>query len=212
MALDPAAARTTLVLLHGRGHEAATMEALAVRLALDGLAVVAPEAPERSWYPGRFFEPRAANEPFLTEAGERVDRELDALEAGGVPAGRIVLGGFSQGACLACDVVARRPRPLGGLAVLCGGVIGAGDELAAPPPGSLSGLPVLITATQDDGWVPVERVRDSAARLAAAGAEVDLREFGPGPHGIHDEEVEALRDLVLSLAPHPAPTEEEPWR
>jgi predicted esterase len=196
---DPAAARATLVLLHGRGQPAATMEDLAARLALPGVACVAPAAPGTSWYPGRFFEPRAANEPALSAAIGQVDAVLDDLLARGAPPERIVLGGFSQGACLAGEVLARRPRPLGALAVLCGGLIGAEHELAAPPPGSLAGLPALVTATEEDAWVPVPRVRETAARLEAAGARVDLRVFGPAPHAVHPEEVDALRALVDSL-------------
>lgn len=110
---------------------------------------------------------------------------------------RIVLGGFSQGACVACDYLARNPRPLGALVVLCGGLIGAGEvELAEPAAGSLAGLPVLITATEEDAWVPVERVRLSGAALERAGARVDLRIYSPGEHEVHAEEVTALAELV----------------
>lgn len=194
----PGVADIVLVLVHGRGHDPASMEALASRLGVDGLRCIAPAAPGGSWYPQRFVAPRAANEPHLARALATVQEILDGLERDGVPPARTLLGGFSQGACVACDVLARGPRRLGGAAILCGGLIGAGaEELARPPAGSLAGMPVLITGTEEDAWVPVERVRDSAAALGAAGAEVDLRIFPPAPHGIHPEEVDALRELVL---------------
>lgn len=204
VAVRPAQARATLVLLHGRAHEAATMHDLADRLGFDDVACVAPAAPDDVWYPGRFFDPRAGNEPELGAATARVHGILDELVTGGVPPERIVLGGFSQGACLAADLLTRRPRRIGALAVLCGGMIGTESELAAPAPGSLDGLPVLITATEDDDWVPVARVRDTAARLRAAGAAVDLRVYDPAPHGLRDDEVDALRALVRGLGPPPA--------
>ena len=193
-----ATAEIVLVLVHGRGHDPSSMEALADRLGVDGLRCIAPAAPGGSWYPQRFVAPRAANEPHLSRALATVQDILDGLERDGVPPARTLLGGFSQGACVACDVLARRPRRLGGAAILCGGLIGAGEEeLARPAAGSLAGVPVLITGTEEDAWVPVERVRHSAAALGAAGAEVDLRVFPPAPHGIHPEEVDALRELVV---------------
>jgi predicted esterase len=177
------------------------MHALAARLELSGVACVAPAAPGGTWYPERFVAPRSANEPQLGAAHAATHAALDDLESRGIAAGRIVLGGFSQGACLACDVLAARPRPIGALAALCGGLIGSGDtELPRPAPGALHGLPVLLTGTEEDPWVPVDRVQVTAAVLRAAGAEVDLRVSPPAPHAVHAEEVDALRALVLAVA------------
>jgi predicted esterase len=199
-AAEPARASATLVLFHGRGHEPASMHALGARLDLPGVACVAPSVPGNSWYPGRFLQPRAASEPALSRALDVVASTLDDLTAAGVDPARIVLGGFSQGACLVCDALARRPRRLGALAVLCGGLIGAGDELAHPPADALAGLPVLLTGTEEDDWVPVERVRRTAELLSDGGAAVDLRIHPPAEHRVHDEEVEALRELVRGVA------------
>lgn len=199
MAARAAQGETVFVLLHGRGGEPASMQALAQQLDLPGAAVVTPAAPGGSWYPERFMQPRAANEPHLSEALARVHRTLDELEAEAGEPGRIVLGGFSQGACLACEALARRPRPLGALVVICGGLIGADDELADPPDGALDGLQVLLTATEEDHWVPVERVERTAGILRAAGASVDLHVHPPAEHQIHDEEVDAFRRLAARL-------------
>jgi predicted esterase len=198
---EHAGATAVLVLFHGRGHEPASMHELAGRLDLPGVGCVAPAAPGSSWYPGRFIQPRSASEPALSRALDVVTSTLDDLTAAGVDPGRIVLGGFSQGACIACDALARRPRPVGALAVLCGGLIGAGDdELAIPPAGTFDGLPVLLTGTEQDAWVPVERVRRTAQLLSAGGAAVDLRIHPPAEHRVHDVEVDALRELVRRVA------------
>ncbi len=193
---DPARAPATLVLLHGRGSDPAAMLALAGRVGLPDVACVAPAAPGGSWYPHRFVRPQATNEPHLSQALALVDDALAELARRGVAPGRVVLGGFSQGACLACEVLARRPRPLGALAVLSGGLIGADEELARPAAGSLAGLPVLLTAAEGDAWIPVQRVRRTAEVLAAAGAAVDLRVLAPAER---DEEVGALRALASGV-------------
>jgi predicted esterase len=199
----PEDAAATLVLLHGRGHAAESMHELAERLDLPDVACVAPAAAGGSWYPERFAAPRARNEPHLSAALAMAHRTLDELEARGVPAARIVLGGFSQGACVACDALAGRPRPLGGLAVICGGLIGEDPgEWPRPAPGSLAGLPVVLAGTEDDEWVPADRVLATAEILRAAGAAVELHISSPAPHEIHTEEVDALRALVRTVAAH----------
>jgi phospholipase/carboxylesterase len=178
------------------------MRELASRLRLPGVACVAPEAPDRTWYPHRFMDPRAANEPELSQAIERVDGMLDELAAQGVEPERTVLGGFSQGACLACEALAQRPRPIGALVVLCGGLMGANEkELVKPPDGALAGLTVLLTGTEEDDWIPVERVKRTAAVLTAAGADVELRINPPAAHEVHHGELLAFRKLLLELSP-----------
>ena len=173
---------------------------LSERLELPGVACVAPAAPDGSWYPQRFFEPREVNEPELSSTLDMIEALLDDLAARGVPPERTLLGGFSQGACLAIEAVARRPRPLGAVAVICGGLFGFdAEELLRPAPGALAGLPVLLTGAEDDEWVPLVRVWLTADVLGAAGAEVDLLVSPPGEHGVRDEEVAALRGLVAGV-------------
>ena len=197
---DVSQADRVLVLLHGRWYKPASMHDLAKRLRVPGVACVAPEAPDRSWYPQRFMDPRSANEPVLSEEIEKLHARLDELAAGGVAPERTVLGGFSQGACLACEALAQRPRPLAALVVLCGGLMGKDeDELVRPPTGSLEGLPVLLRGTENDDWIPVPRVERTAEVLTEAGARVDLRIHPPADHEVHDEEVAAFRRLLLEL-------------
>jgi phospholipase/carboxylesterase len=194
-----AAPEHVLVLLHGRWYKPDSMRELADRLELPGIRCVAPAAPERTWYPKRFFDPREANEPQLSASIDEVHHTVDRLVGEGVDPERIVVGGFSQGGCVTCDALARRPRPLGALVALCGGLIGPEDDLAQPDEGSLAGLPVLLTAIEDDEWVPVERIERTAEVLSGAGAEVELCLYPPGEHEVHDEEVVALRDFLLAL-------------
>ena len=176
------------------------MQDLAARLGVPAAACVTPAAPDRSWYPHRFMDPRSANEPELSGAIENLHQLLDAVAADGVRPERIVLGGFSQGACLACEALAQRPRPLAALVLLNGGLMGADEgEITHPPAGALGGLPVLLTGAEHDDWIPVERVRRTAEVLSAAGAEVELSIYPPGAHEVRHEEVVALRRLLRRL-------------
>jgi predicted esterase len=183
-------AAAAVVMLHGRGSGPESMGMLAQALGLDDVHYVLLAAAGGQWYPQRFIAPLAANEPWLTWALEAVGAAVERV----AQAPRVVLGGFSQGACLALEYVARNPRRYDGVAGLLGGLIGAEGELTHPS--GLDGTPLLITTIVGDAWIPEERTRESAEILAAAGADVDLRVFPPAPHGLHQEEVDAVRALI----------------
>jgi predicted esterase len=174
------------VLVHGRGSGPEAMLDVAGRLAADGVRCVLPAAADHTWYPQRFTAPQAANEPWLTFALEALDALVDGAE--------VALVGFSQGACLVLEYAARHPRRYRAVAGLSGGLIGADGELTRPQ--GLDGTPLLITTAEGDEWVPVERTRESAEILEAAGARVDLRIYQPSSHAIRAEEADAVAELV----------------
>jgi phospholipase/carboxylesterase len=89
-------AASAMVMLHGRGGSAPDILGLAASLKAPGLAFLAPQAASNTWYPHRFLEPAAANEPHLSAALTTVGRVLEAVEAAGVPAERVILLGFSR--------------------------------------------------------------------------------------------------------------------
>ena len=184
--------------MHGRGAWPETMLDLAVRLALDDVHMLVPVAAGRTWYPQRFTAPVAENEPWLSHALEACDAAVRQLAGAGRPAERIVLAGFSQGACLTLEYAARHPRRYGGVAALTGGLIGADSELTHPR--GLDGTPLLITTAEGDEWVPPGRTEDSARILAAGGADVDLRVFEPSAHAIRPQEVDAVRAMIRAVS------------
>ena len=175
------------VLVHGRGSGPESMLDLAGRLAADGVRCVLPAAAGGTWYPQRFTAPLADNEPWLTRA-------LEALDAHVGDAEDVALAGFSQGACLVLEYVARHPRRYRAVAGLTGGLIGADGELTRPQ--GLDGTPLLITTAEGDEWVPVERTRESAEILEAGGARVDLRIHQPSSHAIRAEEADAVAAMM----------------
>ncbi|MBP6786357.1 MAG: dienelactone hydrolase family protein [Candidatus Promineofilum sp.] len=186
-----------LILLHGRGATAESILELAAWLPHPGLAYLAPQADDFTWYPYSFMMPAARNEPYLSAALARVAAVVAQVEAAGIPAERLIMAGFSQGACLASEFIARHARRYGGLLTLSGGLIG-------PPgtprdyTGSLAGTPVFIGCSDRDPHIPVERVRETADVLARLGGQVDSRIYPGLGHTINQDELEAAAALVAA--------------
>jgi predicted esterase len=174
------------------------LEHLVGPLGLPDVAYVLPAAAGGTWYPDRFDAPRSANEPWLGEALAACGAALDGLAAAGVPPQRIVVAGFSQGACLAADLVARRPGACGAAALLTGALIGPdGDGTPVPP---LGGLPVFMISSRRDDWVPLERVEATAAAFEQAGARVELQVTDDREHRIAPAAVDGVRRLLTAAA------------
>ncbi len=202
----PDRARLAAVMLHGRGGAPEDMIGLADHLGLPDLAVLAPEAAGRSWWPDSFLAPLEANEPGLGSGLSVVEALLDDLAAQGFEAGRIVLAGFSQGACLAAEAAARLARPFHAVAALSGGLVGTGEAGGAPRDdlygrtakrfdydGRLDGVPVLLGCHERDPHIPQARVRETEQVLTAMGANVDRIVIPGAGHGIVADEVAWLR-------------------
>jgi predicted esterase len=160
------------------------------------VAYRAPEAVGYSWYPETFLAPIADNEPRLSSALRAIDRVVSTLSKGGFTSERVLLGGFSQGACLVAEYVVRHPRRFAGLLLYSGGLIGPPGTVW-PELGSLEGTPALVACSDADPHVPLWRVEETAEALSAMGAEVDLRVFPGMGHTINLEEIELGRSLLL---------------
>lgn len=195
-ALDEA--RGAMILLHGRGADAHDILSVAAELRVPDFAYLAPNAAGNAWYPNRFIAPIESNEPWLSSALERVGEVVDIVTAAGIPAEKIVLLGFSQGACLALEYAARNAQRYGGLAGLSGGLIGP-MGMTFTYPGSLDSTPVLLGCSDVDFHIPVERVHESAEALGRLGGVVDKRIYPGMGHTINMDEIEAVRGMLAGI-------------
>jgi predicted esterase len=115
--------------------------------------------------------------------------------ADGVSPDRIVLLGFSQGACLSLEFAARHAVRYAGIVALSGGLIG-------PPgtprdyAGSFDGTPVLLGCSDIDPHIPLERVHESAAVFRRMGAAVDERIYPRMGHTVNGDEIGAVEAML----------------
>ncbi|ERG89822.1 MAG: putative esterase [halophilic archaeon J07HX5] len=188
-------ADAVVVLVHGRGATAESILDLADELGHEAVAYRAPQAAARTWYPNSFLASVTANEPGRSSGLERIDNLVAGATAAGVPTERIIVAGFSQGACLASEYVTRHPRRYGGLAALSGGLIGASVDKAAYQ-GDLAGTPALLGCSTDDPHIPAARVHETAAVLEELGATVDTRLYEELGHAVNDDELTAVKQLI----------------
>lgn len=191
------------VLLHGRGKTPEEKIDLAARFGnIAGIRWVVPEAETPgSWYPGRFWDPRELNQPYLDEAIERChEAVLEAGENSRLGPERLVIVGFSQGACLALEYALRHPGRVGSLIVFTGALLGVpGSDWKATAPRSLAGLRLLLTGSDVDDWVPEENTHEAANLFRELGADVQLRIYPGRPHIVSEEEIDEARSLLCSL-------------
>jgi phospholipase/carboxylesterase len=124
----------------------------------------------------------------MREAHARVVAMLDELDATLRPS-RVIVGGFSQGAMLACDLALRTDRPLAGVVLLSGALV-AGDEWA-PLVGRRPGLPVFQSHGTADATLPYAQAEELRNMLRQGGADVTWVSFRGG-HEIPPAVIDAL--------------------
>jgi predicted esterase len=202
---DPSSARLTMIMVHGRGASTEDMRSLAAEIGVPDVACLAPQAEGRTWYPYSFLRPIPDNEPGMTSGLAVLAGLVDALAVQGIPAARIALLGFSQGACLSLEFAARHARRYAAVIGLSGGLIG-------PPgtprdyPGSLDQTPVFLGCSDVDAHIPLARVHESAEVFRRMGASVDERIYAGMGHTVNDDEMAAVRAMLLFSSRHASAT------
>lgn len=189
-------AKAAMILIHGRGAGAQSMMQLTDVLVQPGWAYLAPHARNSTWYPQRFVAPIAQNEPWLSSALARIDSLVGNITSQGIPHERIMIGGFSQGACLALEYAARHPRRYAGVFALSGGLIGPDGTTWAGAADALADVPVFLGCSDVDFHIPLARVKESTQAMRSMGATVEERIYPGMGHTINDDEVAFVRELM----------------
>ena len=120
---------------------------------------------------------------------------IEQVGRDGVTPDRIVMIGFSQGACLSLEFAARHAQRFAGVAGLSGGLIG-------PPgtprdyAGSFGGTPVFLGCSDIDPHIPLDRVHETAEVFRRMGADVDERIYPRMGHTVIRDELDAVSAIL----------------
>ena len=196
----PGDATGAMVLVHGRGADAASILGLARELDVADLTWVAPQATHNTWYPYSFLAPLHQNEPWLTSALEVLAATVGQLAARGFSIDRIHLAGFSQGGCLVSEFLVRHARRYAAGLVFTGGVIGPAGT-PREHEGRFEGTPIFLGCGDNDPHVPLWRVDETADLFTAMGAQVTKRVYPGRPHTILPDEIAQANRLLRGRGP-----------
>ena len=189
-------AATAMIMVHGRGAGPSDILSLAREIDRPSVAYLAPAAAGGSWYPLGFMSPREQNEPWLSSALGVIGALVSDLLARGIPSTKILLLGFSQGACLSSEFTIRHPRKYGGLLVLSGGLIGPPGTTWNEVTTSLDGTPVFLGCSDVDGHIPKERVMESETVFVRLGARVKRTLYRGMGHAVNEDEIAEIQKIV----------------
>ena len=187
-----------LVMIHGRGADAEDILGLANYFHLKEFALLAPQATNNTWYPYSFLAPPVENQPWLSSALSLLAGIVDDIKAAGISSENIYFLGFSQGACLSLEFVARNAARYGGVAAFTGGLIG--DHIYPENyKGDFGGTPIFIGSGDPDPHVPVDRVTDSVALLEKMNAIVTKKIYRNMGHTINEDEIDTVNKIIFDL-------------
>ena len=190
-------AKKALIMIHGRGGSAEDILSLAENLDVKDFALLAPQANNSSWYPFSFMAPVSQNEPWLSAALLLLKELVNDVTTKEITEENIYFAGFSQGACLMLEFVARHAKKYGGVAAFTGGLIG---ERIHPEnyQGNFNQTPIFIGSSNPDPHVPVERVNATAKILRSMRAAVTEKVYDNMGHTIIMDEIELANQLVFT--------------
>jgi predicted esterase len=199
-------ARVLCVVIHGRhGAPEAMMEHLVDHLAAPDVHYVLPRAAGNSWYDARGFDPLTAHtRGQIAAALDQIAGDVEAARAAGAP-GRMVMAGFSQGACMTLEYAASRGGWDGAACALTGFRVGCiGDER---PIADLTGFPVYLSDGNGDPFITLPEFCDTLQALTAAGARVRSDVFPRTAHVMSPPEVATVDAVLRAVAEGRSPLE-----
>jgi len=183
-----------LIMIHGRGSTAQNMLSIAGNLQVDDYTLIAPQATNDTWYPYSFLEQPSRNEPWLSSAlallGDIVNDVTKTIDKK-----NIHFLGFSQGACLTLEFVARNADKYGGVVAFTGGLIG--DKIYFESyKGDFQLTPIFIGTGNPDPHVPLIRVTETTRILRKMNADVTEKIYERIGHTIVQDEFDHANKIL----------------
>lgn len=189
----------TVIWLHGLGADASDFEPIVPMLRLGATPVrfVFPNAPVRSvtinagmemraWYD---IDPRSplSGSDHIRESAAAIERLVERENERGVPTGRIVLAGFSQGGVIALHLGLRMPEPVAGIMALST-YVHDHEHLADEISLASVDVPIFMAHGRGDPMIPIGRAVTSRQTLEKLNCQVEWHEYDMG-HQVCPQEI-----------------------
>ncbi len=206
------APKSAIIILHGLGAGATDFVPVTRQWdlhAIGNVRYVFPDAPVRpvtinggmsmpAWYDILGVDlVRREDEKSLRESAASL-QELIAREiAKGIPASRIVLGGFSQGCAMTLLAGLRAPQRLAGLLGMSG-YLPLAATTAAERSDANRDVPIFLAHGRMDPVVPYARGTETRDALTALGNPVEWHDY-PMQHSVSQEEIDDIEAWLLKV-------------
>jgi phospholipase/carboxylesterase len=202
--------------LHGLGADGHDFEPVVPELRLPPalrVRFVFPHAPVRpvtinhrmrmrAWYDILQLGGGPEDEAGIRESQAAVEGMIAREQARGVPPGRIVVAGFSQGGAIALQTSLRHRSRLAGVLALST-YLPLGATLEQERSEANASVPIFMAHGAYDDIIPLARAEQSRDRLLALGYGIEWRAYAM-PHSVCGEEIaDIARFLVRVLGPAP---------
>lgn len=195
---DLAAARAICVFIHGRSQTPEDMQAQVIRhLTSTGVAFALPRSPIKSWYAAKAVD--ALTDETRAQLTAALDGLADLMAAIRVRSqAPLLLGGFSQGACLSLEYAFRGGK-MDALVALTGCRVGT--PACARPNAGLDHLPTYLTGSDTDPWIPTYAFAQTFEALSLSRAHLRAESFPGRPHVVSAAEIAVLDQMLATVAP-----------
>lgn len=190
-------AKAVMIMIHGRGSTAQNILSLTDELNVDGIAYIAPQAFNYTWYPYSFLSPVKMNEPGRSSGLSVINSMVNQLNESGFTSDKIFLLGFSQGACLSLEYAARFPKKVAAVFGLSGGLIGDQSELINYP-GDLYGTEIFLGCSDIDPHIPLQRINETEQIFLSLNAKVEKRIYKGMGHTVNNDEIDYIKKIIIT--------------
>ncbi len=191
----------TVIWLHGLGADGHDFEPIVPELGLPGSLAVRflfPHAPVRpvtlnqgmrmrAWYDIYRLGGGPEDEAGIRASQAALDALISAEKGKGIPAGKIVIAGFSQGGAIALQGALRYPERLAGVLALST-YLPLASHLGKERSEENRDVPILMAHGSYDDVIPLQRAEDSRRALEALGYAVEWHAY-PMPHSVCPQEI-----------------------
>ncbi|HWK67976.1 MAG TPA: phospholipase [Rhizobiaceae bacterium] len=200
LGVAPEEARVHCIFIHGRTQSPEDMQAEVIsKLNAPHVAYVLPRACGNSWYSARATE-ALTNETRrqLKESVDHIRGLVEGLAHGTADPKPLVIGGFSQGACLALEYAMWHGPWRGAMVNLTGCRVGTAT--CDRPFADLDGMQVYLTGSDKDPWIPAEATANAVEALSRARARLRCDVLPDRSHEVSDHEIAVFNSTLCGIA------------